>query len=474
MPPTKEVTMSSQTGPSTPNPPRPVTRELAAFAVAEQYSSLPEDLVDRMRTDALDAIAVGIFGHTRPWVSLATGLWEQHGGVPEATLWGRSSRLPIPRAVMANSNAVNSFEFDDTYVWGGHGTHQGNNVVPAAVAVAEWLGGVPGPSFLLALSVGHEIGIRIARGFVKKRPGWNGTALVSTFGAAAAAGKLLNLSEEQMTWALGTAGSYVGGVLTIPPHSMAKRLVNGRAAEGGVIGALLAQRGFTGIENVLEARQGGFYQTHAEEYDLDRVVAGLGSDYLCRHVHTKRFPMVTSAHAAIEATLQVVRAHEIHSKDVKQVVVRTTSGAQQNMVGFLPETISSAQLSLAFGIATAVKTGNVRASAITEQALVDPELRRLMSAVTPVKDPELDAMWSGRAQSGGPARIEVELAGGAWLKSDLVPEASRMTNDEIEDKARNLMGPVVGERSTEGIIGFFRQLEEHRSLDGLLMHLRRE
>ncbi len=466
--------MTSDAGSSKTNAPRPLTRELAEFAVGVQFSSLPEDLLDRLRTDALDAIAVGIFGHTRPWVSLATGLWEQHGGAPEATLWGRSSRLPVPRAVMANSNAVNSFEFDDTYVWGGYGTHQGNNVVPAAIAIAEWQGRGAGPDLLVALAVGHEIGIRVARGSLRKKPGWNGTALVSTFGAAAAAGKLLGLSVEQMTWALGTAGSYVGGVLTIPPHSMAKRLVNGRAAEGGVIGALLAKRGFTGIENVLEARQGGFYQTHAEEYDLDRVVDGLGSEYLCRHVHTKRFPMVTSAHAAMEATLQLVHDHNIQSKDVRQVVVRTTSGAQQNMVGFTPETISSAQLSLAFGIAAALKRGEVGADAITEEALVDPEIGRLMSIVTPVKDLELDAMWKGRSQSGGPARVEVELATGTRLKSDLVPEASRMTTDEIEAKARNLMTPVVGERSTEGILEFFRRLEEQRSIDGLMVHLRKE
>ena len=465
--------MSTDADASKPGPPRPLTRELATFAVGVQLASLPEEFLDRMRTDALDAVGVGVFGHTRPWVSLPTELWELQGGAPEATLWGRGSRLPVPRAVMANSNAVNAFEFDDTYVWGGYGTHQGNNVVPAAIAVAESLGGVSGRDLLRALAVGHEIGIRVARGILKKKPGWNGTALVSTFGAAAAAGTLLGLNEEQMTWALGTAGSYVGGVLTMPPHSMAKRLVNGRAAEGGTIGALLAKRGFTGIENVLEARQGGFYQTHAEEYSLDRVVEELGSDYLSRHVHTKRFPMVTSAHAAIEATMHLVHDHNVRSTDVREIVVRTTSGAQQNMVGFVPETISSAQLSLAFGIAMAVKTGDVRADAITEEALADPEVRRLVGIVNPVKDPELDAMWKGRSQSGGPARVELVLAGGARLKSDLVPEASRMTNTEIEGKARSLMAPVVGDRNAEGVIDFFRRLEEQPSTERLVEYLRK-
>src|SRR5262249_33953534 len=160
--------------------------------------------------------------------------------------------------------------------------------------------------------------------FAKRQAGWNHTALVSTFGAAATAGRLMSLTVDQMTWALGSAGSYVGGCLTIPPSSDVKRMVNGRAAEGGGIGALLARRGFTGIENLLEARQGGFYGLHAEEVDLDRVVEGLGETYHLVHLHTKRFPMCTSVHSQIEAACQLVRQHGVKSQDVVRIVVRTT------------------------------------------------------------------------------------------------------------------------------------------------------
>jgi 2-methylcitrate dehydratase PrpD len=452
---------------------RPITRELAEFAVGTTYASLPADLLDRIRTDALDTIAVGVLGHTHPWIRLATELWEEHGGTPQASLWGRSSRLPLPRAVLANGHAANSFEFDDTYVWGGFGTHQGNNVVPAGVGTAEWLGGISGQQLLLALAVGHEIGVRIMRGFVSRRTGWNGTALSSTFGAAATTGKLLGLNAEQMTWALGSAGSYVGGLLTMPPHSMVKRIVNGRAAEGGVMGALLAKRNFTGIDNVLEAQQGGFYQCHSEQYDLDRVVEGIGKQWMSVHVHTKRYPMCTSVHAPIEATVQLVRDQSIGFKDVKRVIVRTTAGAQKNTIGFTPETISSAQLSLAFGIATAVKTGDVLPQAVNEEALADPEFQRLMSVVEAVADPELDEMWKGRGSSAGPSRVEIELQDGRRLQSTLVTEASRMTNDEIEAKARNSMRASLGEKATESIIEFFRRLDQHKTVDSVFGYLRK-
>jgi 2-methylcitrate dehydratase PrpD len=254
---------------------------------------------------------------------------------------------------------------------------------------------------------------------------------------------------------------------------MVKRMVNGRAAEGGVLGALLAKRGFTGIDNLLEARQGGFYQCHAEEYDLDRVVEDLGREWFSVNIHTKRFPMCTSVHAPLEATIQLVRDQRIASQDVAKVVVRTTAGAQKNTVGYTPKTISSAQLSLAFGIATAVHTADVLPQSVSEEALADPEIQRLMGIVDAVADPELDNMWKGRRGSAGPARVEILLRNGKRYESNLIPEASRMTNEEIEAKARNALRASLDEQRTEGVIEFFNRLDQHSSADRLFDHLRK-
>src|SRR5215471_11337164 len=140
---------------------RPITRELAAFAAEANFDSLPPDLVRWHAYDALDSIAVGLFGSSLPWITVATELAEEFGGAPQATIWGRTSKLPVPIAVRTNSHAQNAFEYDDTYVWRGYVVHVGNNVVPAAMAMAEHLGSVSGPELLTAIVVGHEVGIRI-------------------------------------------------------------------------------------------------------------------------------------------------------------------------------------------------------------------------------------------------------------------------------------------------------------------------
>jgi len=447
--------------------PRTITRELGQWVAGARFESLPPELLNRIRTDALDSVAVGLFGHTQPWVSPAVDLWIEHGGRPDASVWGRPAKLPVPKAVMANSHAMNSFEYDDTYVWGGFGTHPGNNVTPSALAISEFLGNVSGKDFLLALAVGHEVSIRVMLGFVETRRGYNHTALTSTFGSAATAAKLLGLNGQQSTWALGSAGGYVGGLLTIPPHSMVKRMVNARAAEGGVIGALLAQRGFTGIENLLESENGGFYATVSQKFNLDKTADELGTTFYSVNVHTKRYPMVTSAHSVIEAACRLVAQERFASTEVTRIIVHTNSTAQKLTVGFAPDTFSSAQMSLTFGVAAAIRTGNVLPEALLDDGLENKETHRLLSVIEAVKDARFDEMSRGKAGSGTPGQVEVYLRDGRHLVSPVVPEATRMTDEEIEAKARVLMTRAVGAERSEDIIQFFRAIER-RSVDELV------
>src|SRR5215467_1176484 len=76
-----------------------LTRELARFASTVSYDSMPQEVVQWLKYDALDSMAVGLFGSSLSWIRLATELWEEFGGAPQATVWGRRSKLPVPIAV---------------------------------------------------------------------------------------------------------------------------------------------------------------------------------------------------------------------------------------------------------------------------------------------------------------------------------------------------------------------------------------
>jgi 2-methylcitrate dehydratase PrpD len=68
--------------------------------------------------------------------------------------------------------------------------------------------------------------------------GFHSTGTLGAFGAAAAAGLLLGLDEDQMTVALGLAGTQAAGLKAMF-GTMAKPFHAGKAAANGVLAARL-------------------------------------------------------------------------------------------------------------------------------------------------------------------------------------------------------------------------------------------
>ena len=83
--------------------------------------------------------------------------------------------------------------------------------------------------------------------------GFHNQGTTGVFAAAAAAANLLRLDAQQTQHALGIAGSQAAGLMAVQEGANTKAFHSGRAAQSGVYAAKLAQRGYTGIPNVLEA-----------------------------------------------------------------------------------------------------------------------------------------------------------------------------------------------------------------------------
>lgn len=438
----------------------PATKMLGDYVAKLRYEDIPSDIRERIKIDFLDMMGVGLFGSTLPWVQVAVDLWKEWGGKKESTVWGRGFKLPSAHAVLANTHAVNSFEFDDTYVRGGFGVHPGNNVVPAAIALSEVEGSVTGKEFLTAMVAGHEVSVRIVAGLGKGTRGFYFTPIGSTFGAAATASKILGLDGSETANALGCAGVYVGGVLTIPPNSMAKRIVAARGAQGGVMAAVLAKRGFTGPINVVEAKQGGFLSAFSDNPNVPRIVEDLGRKYLCSDLHAKRFPTCTSIHAPLEATMQLVKEHEIRPENIERINVKTTAGALRNTIGFEVDTVAAAQMSLPYSVAVAFMDQEISVDQFTEKRITDPKVKALAKLVNAEGDPELDKMWiTQTGTAAGPGKVEVVMRDGSTLRSNLVPEATRMTYEEIEQKFRKLASKALTKKRAEEILQLVNKIE---------------
>ncbi len=242
------------------------TGELAAWAAGLQASAVPDDVYAHTARLVLDGLGAGLHGSTTQWGRLVGDLVVDQGGVAEAAVWGTGVRVPASQAPLANGTFMHSFEFDDLHADAViHGAAQ---VVPAALAVAglraagndRAAAGIPTAEELaLACVAGFEVGARIglATGRAQLSRGFHPSPNTGLFSAAATAGRLLGLNEQGIRHAFGIAGSLGGSLMAAQYGAMVKRMHPGRSAQAGVLAALLADRGFTGIDQVTSSDTAG-------------------------------------------------------------------------------------------------------------------------------------------------------------------------------------------------------------------------
>src|SRR6185312_2514596 len=198
-----------------------LTERAARYWAGVGYDDLPRDAIRLAKRFLIDTLAAGI------------------AGSDGAVVWGRGMRLPIPQAALVNGTAAHALELDD---FGGCG-HSGAVVIPVVCALAA-RGGVSGREALVAILAGYDLAARVLEGAGGYRPhnalGWHSTGTCGSFGAAAAAARMLGLDAGRFADALGIAGTFTGGVWAfLADGADTKRFHPGKTAENGLTAALL-------------------------------------------------------------------------------------------------------------------------------------------------------------------------------------------------------------------------------------------
>ena len=189
--------------------------------------------------------------------------------------------------------------------------HPGAEAIPAADALVRRVGKVDGKRFITALVAGYEVGCRVGddRRRLSTSPRISPERTSGTFAAGAAAAKMLQLNPVKTLHALGIAGTQAAGLMAAQHASMVKRMHPGRSAQAGVYGALLAAKGFTGIEDILEAPYGGFCSTFCDNPNLSHLTQDLGERFETLNVGCKPYPCCGSNHTSIDALKKILREH---------------------------------------------------------------------------------------------------------------------------------------------------------------------
>src|SRR4051794_36060599 len=231
-----------------------VTRKLARFIVSSRKEGVPGGVRNEATRTLLNWVACAVSGSRHESVSAAVRALTPFSGAAQATIFGRHERMDAVHAALMNGISSHVFDFDDTHLR--TVIHPAGPVLPAIIAWSEYKGAT-GAELLHALILGAEVECRIGNAVYPAHydVGWHITGTVGPFGAAAAAGKLMGLSEQQMVWALGIAATQPVGLREMF-GSMTKSFHPGRAAQNGLTAALLASRNFTSSNAGLEAPRG--------------------------------------------------------------------------------------------------------------------------------------------------------------------------------------------------------------------------
>ncbi|MBV9274886.1 MAG: MmgE/PrpD family protein [Verrucomicrobia bacterium] len=366
-----------------PTPAPEVTRMLARYLVEAQYEQLPESVRGEGVRTLLNWVGVAVGGSRHETVNVAVEALRPFSGPEQATILGRHDRLNVMDAAFVNGVSSHIFDYDDTHLK--TIIHPAGPVASAILALAEYHP-VSGQEFLNALVLGIETECRIGNAVYPDHydRGWHITGTAGVFGAAAAAGKLLALSEQQMVWALGLAASQPVG-LRESFGSMNKSFNPGRAAANGLFAAILAGKNFTSSNQMIEAKR-GWANTISTKQDYREIIDGLGKRYEALLNTYKPFACGIVMHPAIDAAIQLRNADKVTADQVKRIDLRVNPLVLELTGKKAPRTGLEGKFSIYHAVAVAIVQGAAGEKQFSDQAVNDPSIVLLRDKVVPVID----------------------------------------------------------------------------------------
>jgi 2-methylcitrate dehydratase PrpD len=394
---------------------------------------------------------------------MITSFTKEMGKGKGALIWGDGAEVPSTNAPLANGTLIHSFEMDDLHRVGV--IHPGAEAIPAADALVRHVDRVDGKRYLTALVAGYEVGCRVAMtgGASQLRRGFHPSATSGTFAAGAAAAKMLQLNPVKTLHTLGIAGTQAAGLMAAQHSSMVKRMHPGRSAQAGVYGALLASKGFTGIEDILEAPYGGFCSTFCDNPKMSHLTQDLGERFETLNVGCKPYPCCGSNHTSIDALKKILREHpEVNADNVDRIRIRTTRVTKLH-VGwpYEPKSMTTAQMNLPFCVAVLLHDRNFFVDQITEKSIRSEAVVKTTKKIEVVEDPEFEALGD-EGRHG--VDLEVELQDGRSYREKVLhakgSDKHPMTREEALQKFRLLAARVLSRFRVEQLEDTLLNLEK--------------
>lgn len=428
-----------------------VTATLARYVVSAPAESVPANVRREAVRSFLNWTGCAVGGSQHPSVDIALAAISPFAGRDQAAVLGRAERLDALNAALLNGIASHVFDFDDTHLR--TIIHPAGPVASAILSLAQ-LQPISGRDLLHAFILGVEVECRIGNAVYPAHYdiGWHITGTAGVFGAAAAAGRLLGLSEQQMIWALGIAGTQSSGFREMF-GTMCKSFHPGRAAQNGLLSAVLAQRDFTSSNRVLEAPR-GFTHVMSTDRNFDEITQGLGDSFEIALNTYKPFACGIVIHPIIDGCVQLrnefgLKAAEIESIELEvDPLVLELTGKKTPQVGL------EGKFSVYHSAAVAIIEGRAGEEEYSDASVRDLEvvaLRDRVRATASHTVAEDECHVTIRLKDGRVLRKHVEHAIGSLARP--------MSDGDLNAKFNGLAEPVLGNEATTRLLDLCWDIE---------------
>jgi 2-methylcitrate dehydratase PrpD len=421
-----------------------VTRTLAKFIVGHKYADIPQKVRQEAARSFLNWVGCAVGASRHETVERALAALNEFSGPREATVLGRGDRLDIMLAALMNGTTSHTFDFDDTHLK--TVIHPSGPVASAILALAE-RAPVKGDAFLHAFILGVEAECRIGNAVYPSHydVGWHITATAGVFGAAAAAGRLLGLSEQQMVWALGIAATQASGVREMF-GSMVKPMHPGNAARNGLLAALLASKNFTSAEQGIEGRR-GFANVLATARNYEEITGRLGETWEISLNTYKPFACGIVEHPAIDGCIQLRNEHKLKPEDIESISLKVHPLVLELTGKKAPQSGLEGKFSVYHSSAVAVIYGAAGEAQYSDDIVRDRKVIALRDRVSAVVEPGIHE---------DQVRIAIKLKGGKALEKYVehaVGSIDRPLSDgDLEAKFRGLTDGILSKAEADRLI----------------------
>lgn len=442
------------------------TGALAAFAAKLSYDGLPAAVRRHVKNILLDTVACAFAGHGSDESRQVKALAEALGSSAESSVIG-GGRLTPPGAALLNGYLITAVTMCDIHR--PTHTHVTPEVVPPALILAE-RDGKSGRDLLVALAAGLEVTTRIGLGAdypAFRKRGWHGPGVFGAFGAAASAGRLLDLDAQTMARAFGIAGSQASGTFAAWQTPVIK-FHQCRGALSGLMAAILASQDFIATTEFLTAEDGGLYSTYVDGGKPELVTAELGQRWELEQIGLRLWPSGSPMQGINTALFDIVEQNDFENDAIGAVRVKL-SPSVYDMHGKLPHYRGKfeALISAHYTAAAILRDRELTMRQYEPERFDDPALRKEAERISFAADPELQ---------GVQAIAEVELKNGTRLSVRCdYPRGSfenPLSDDQIKAKFRTYAAPFKSEKQIEEAIGMIAQLEDLKSVRELMTLLR--